>query len=273
MPINDSAKNRWALADIASAVDWAEARQHQGISVALDPLGEYAQSNAQAEEATETYLNTLKTIKKYDCTAALAIKPSALGLNFSHELARDNLQRILLQAQQQKTPVEIDIEGTPTVEAVCQLAKSFAEQHEHLVLALQAYLNRTGNDLAQAMQAGLKIRLVKGAYQGDTSDFADIQQRFLQLFEQLLLSGRPFDIGTHDPELISSIKQRLSAEQRQQISFGFLKGLADQTKLLLREEGYQVAEYVPFGSNRRAYEMRRHNYLKRLAETGRQPVP
>ena len=56
--------------------------------------------------------------------------------------------------------------------------------------------------------------------------------------------------------------------KRDLIEFGFLKGLADRTKVAKAQEGWLVSEYVPFGENRTAYEARRRKYLKELESLG-----
>jgi proline dehydrogenase len=57
------------------------------------------------------------------------------------------------------------------------------------------------------------------------------------------------------------------------MEFGFLRGLADGTKLELARDGWIVAEYVPFGRDFEPYVLRRLNYLKRLGASGRAPAP
>lgn len=266
-------ESRWALNDIVSALDWAKYRSQQGISAALDPLGEYAQSAIQAEESAGSYLMTLDQISASGCAASLAVKLSALGLNFDRQLSEHHLQKIIEHARQRNIPVEIDIEGTPTVPVVCEIAQSFAKSGHSLILALQAYLNRSADDLRLSLDAGLKIRLVKGAYRGDTENFNEIQQRFMLLFSSLLAAKVTFDVGTHDPVLLADMTAKLDEKTGNLVCFGFLKGLADQTKLDMVQKGLRVSEYVPFGCNRRAYVMRRHAYLKRLQELGLAPAP
>jgi len=61
--------------------------------------------------------------------------------------------------------------------------------------------------------------------------------------------------------------------KRDLIEFGFLKGLADRTKVAMAQAGWLVSEYVPFGENRTAYEARRRKYLKELESLGRAPAP
>ncbi|MEW6710011.1 MAG: proline dehydrogenase family protein [Candidatus Riflebacteria bacterium] len=266
----NSDMDRWALQNIDEALKWLEFRRQQGIAVALDALGEYAQSPAQAKESLDSYKNCLLSLPG-DCkNVAVAIKLSAIGLNFNLKLAQENLRQLIDLARKTKNLIEIDIEGTPTVEATIAMACKFAEKGDGLVLALQAYLDRTQADIQRAVKAGLKVRLVKGAYRGDSEDFKDIQNRFLQCFKSLLETGRPFDVDTHDPVLLEKMKAEI--KNKGQVCFGFLKGLADQTKLDLVKSGYAVSEYVPYGANRKAYEMRRQLYLKNLEKTGLSPA-
>jgi len=262
---------RWALPDIEEAMKWLAYRNQQGIAVALDALGEYAQNSVQATENLTGYRNCLLALPPVSDKAAVAIKLSALGLNFDAALAEKNLQNLLELARNRDNLIEIDIEGTPAVEATVAMACKFSASGFNLVLALQAYLDRTDADISRALDCGLKIRLVKGAYRGDTDDFTEIQGRFFSCFKKLLATGRPFDVGTHDPILIEQMKT--ATTDRSQVCFGFLKGLADQTKLNLAESGFGVSEYVPYGANRRAYVARRQTYLKNLEKAGLTPAP
>ena len=56
--------------------------------------------------------------------------------------------------------------------------------------------------------------------------------------------------ATHDPEIIEWLKDKMRS-RKNTIEFGFLKGLADRTKSELSEEGWKVAEYVPYGPGAR----------------------
>jgi proline dehydrogenase len=265
--------SRWALPDLSSALNCASERCASGMLVTFDHLGEYARNESQASENAANYLTALDGLKNQRLNASLAIKLSALGLTFSYSIAEKHLNGLFKSAEHAGLVIEIDIEGTPSVQAVCEIAKNASMKGFKTVLALQAYLERTSEDISACLEAGLKIRLVKGAYKGDIEDFGQIQKRFLTLAEQLLASGRPFDVGTHDPLLLKAIIARLGQQQRDKVCFGFLKGLADKTKVEMSASGYQVSEYLPFGENRSAYVARRHAYLKRLANLNLDPAP
>jgi len=271
--MKDNFQDRWALANVESAVIQVEQRHAQHISCVIDPLGEYSRTAEQAEAAFQSYIDTIKKLSQCDIPSSLAVKPSAIGINFDRKLATDLMLKIFDQAGPEKISIEIDIEGTPTVEAICQLARECATSRFKSTLALQAYLERTADDIKMAIDSGIRVRLVKGAYKGDTEDFSVIQQMFLKRFFELNQSGAAFDLGTHDPDLLQQITRMLTVENRQKICFGFLKGLADNTKIEMARNGFIVSEYVPFGNNRKAYETRRMAYLSRLAELNRNTAP
>ncbi|GAB4273556.1 MAG: proline dehydrogenase [Candidatus Rifleibacteriota bacterium] len=272
MILND--ENRWALPDLASAIAWSFKRQSEGIAVALDALGEYAKTSEQAFQAANDYLHTLQAIKNSGLSkAGIAIKPSALGLKLNRDLAENYMRQIARLGQKLEVPVEVDMEGTPTVNDICEIAQKLSGEGFSLVLALQAYLDRTATDLASCIKAGLKIRLVKGAYMGDTSDFSKIQQRLINLFKQAMSFDKSLDVGTHDPYVVEQLKTHLDENTKALVTFGFLKGLADQSKLKMVKEGFQVSEYVPFGNNRSAYIKRREAYLKNLSALQLLPLP
>lgn len=268
----DNETKRWACKDLAEALEIFKARKEQGISVALDSLGEYAQNEQQAFENLSGYLNCILQISRQSADAAVAVKLSALGLSFSKVLAEDNLKRILTTAGEAGVTIEVDIEGTPSVAATIEIAEAVAKENPGLVLALQAYLDRCPEDIKTCLDSGLKVRLVKGAYRGDTEDFFEIQERFLTCFDILMKSGKNFDVGTHDPKLVAHILEQLKGPSQKKVCFGFLKGLADETKLDLVKKGFKVAEYVPFGQNSRAYVMRRKAYLRNLARVELEPA-
>ena len=140
-----------------------------------------------------------------------------------------------------------------------------------ITLAVQAYLDRTPADLERLLSEGVKVRLVKGAYSGDSNDYQDIQKRFRSCAEIIGNQGMIFCAGTHDIELINWLKDEYI--QSRHVEFGFLKGLSDETKKARVKDGRMVAEYVPFGGHSESYVTRRLAYLKKLKAIGKEPAP
>ena len=264
-------ESRWALPDLQSAIAWVSRRNVQNIRCVIDVLGEYAREESQAAASVDAYLTAAKAISKCRLTSSLTVKLSALGALFDHERCRKNVQTIAREAARRGVGFEIDMEGQSLVTYTIDVAAACARKRR-VSLALQAYLDRSRDDVLRASEYGISVRIVKGAYAGSTADFGDIQKRFKQLSKVLCATATFFTVGTHDPDLIEWMTTKM-AGKKDLIEFGFLKGLADRTKVAMVQDGWRVSEYVPFGENRTAYEARRRKYLKELEILGRTPVP
>jgi proline dehydrogenase len=198
------------------------------------------------------------------------VKLSTLGASFDRELCRRNLGSLVTQGGRSGAAVELDMEGRGLVGLTLGTAIALGRERKDFTVTLQAYLDRTFGDLARMVENGIRVRLVKGAYLGDTGDFVEIQGRMKRLAGKLLESGVRFCVGTHDPELIHWLEENAD---RTRLQLGFLMGLADETKLRLAKDRWDVIEYVPFGNSNPAYIARRQNYLRSLDAMGKKPAP
>ncbi|MGZ7130574.1 MAG: proline dehydrogenase family protein [Halobacteriota archaeon] len=265
-------ESRWALPDLQSTIKWCAKRNRQKIRCVIDVLGEYAREDRQSADSVVAYLTAANAIADNGLDASLTVKLSALGALFDEIGCRKNVHRIVQEAARLNVGFEIDMEGQGLVTLAIDVAAAYAEKGRGISLALQAYLDRTRSDLKSASESGITARIVKGAYVGSTTDFAEIQQRFKKLVSILHARRTFFAVGTHDPELLEWMKAQMEAN-RSLIEFGFLRGLADRTKITMAKEGWLVSEYVPFGENHAAYEARRQKYLNELQNLGRIAVP
>jgi proline dehydrogenase len=268
----ESLENIWALPDWHSTVDWCKKRRSQSIRCIIDVLGENSKNEEETEQFVKNYKTVIRTIFEERIKAAPSVKLTALGANFDKKLCTDSILELYTEAKLNKVPFEMDMEGTSLVDYTLDTAYHISSDTFPVTLAIQAYLNRSTADLYSLLDKGIKVRLVKGAYLGDVDMFSFIQERFKFLFIILMDSGKSFSVGTHDPELIDWIKERM-VNKKDQMEFGFLKGLADKIKLELVDEEWKVSEYVPFGSESTAYDTRRNRYLKQLEAAGRHLVP
>lgn len=263
---------RWTLPHGERARQWCRGRNDQGIRCILDGLSGAGRTREQSEQTRDAYLACIRGIAASSLDASVSVKLTALGISRDPAACRSHTASLLRAARDAGVGFEIDMEGRGLIDRTMELAREAARSGFPLTLALQVYLDRTPGDLAAALEAGIRVRLVKGAYVGDTRDFVEIQQRFRALFLVLLQAGADFSVGTHDPELIAWMLERGRAS-RQRLEFSFLKGLADRTKLRLATEGWVVAEYVPFGEHAAAYLARRRRYEEELQALGRMPAP
>jgi proline dehydrogenase len=247
-------------------------RNEEGIRCIFDVLGEYARDEEQVEGHLRQCDAALDGIAENRLDASLTVKMTALGVLVSRERCREHVLGLCKRAFAKGIGFEMDMEGRGLVETTLDAAITCARNRYPLTLTLQAYLDRTPADLERITEHGIRVRLVKGAYLGDTDDPVEIVRRFRAIATSLRDLRVPFSLGTHDRELVGWIL-RHPAPCRERIEFGFLKGLADETKPALARQGWQVAEYVPFGMQSAAYRARRESYLSQLKEEGRWPVP
>jgi len=259
---------RWHLKDLPSTLEWVGMRNEQGMRCVIDVLGEYSLTEAQADEALQCCLDCIDLIAKYELTASVSIKLTTLGAIFDEDLALANALFLADEARSHEVDFEMDMEAFKFVDMTIDAAERIRDVAS-VTLALQAYLDRTQDDIERLCK-DIRVRLVKGAYTGDMEDFDEIEEMFMKDVAILEEVGLSYGVGTHDPVLIKALEQKAS---RNLVEFGFLKGLADDTKLRLVKGGWKVSEYVPFGKNSEAYVARRTTYLSRLGELGRSPVP
>ncbi|MGD1060048.1 MAG: proline dehydrogenase family protein [Methanomassiliicoccales archaeon] len=267
----DDCENRWALPDWHSTLLWCKARNAQAIRTVVDMLGEDV-SKKEAKLMADSYLDVLRSITDEKLYAAISLKVTQLGHPYDKQGCTERVFAIARDAAARKIGFEIDMEGRGSVDYTLETVEACASENYPVTIALQAYLDRTEEDLERVIEHGIVVRVVKGAYSGDVSDFREIQRRFMVIIRRLIDGGSEFCIGTHDPELIAWASEAASgASDRSE--FGMLKGLSDKTKLEFVKHGWKVSEYVPFGKDKAAYEDRRRIYLRHLDEIGRKPAP
>jgi proline dehydrogenase len=264
-------EDRWLLPDLETALEWCRKRNRQHIHCILASIAEFARTPEESQQALRVNRTGIRAAGDLKAGIAFSLKPSAIGILFDRGEYVRNLSLLYHEARDCGVPFEIDMEGRPFVESTLQSAFDLAAEGS-LTLALQAYLERTSRDLPICLKKSVTVRLVKGAYKGDTDDFTTIQKQFMMHADTLISAGPSFSAATHDPELIDWIRKKMG-EKRDLIEFAFLKGLAEQTKTEMAEDGWRVAEYVPYGTGGEAYVLRRKRYLEALENLGRAPAP
>jgi proline dehydrogenase len=126
----------------------------------------------------------------------------------------------------------------------------------------QANLHRTPEDVERLLDAGVHIRLVKGAYveQPDRAlpygEFTDIA--YLRLAHRLAAADAPFALATHDGVLREALLAALGPVPVEQL-LGVRPDVVDD----LTARGVPVRVYVTFGHNWFRYWMRRIRRITR----------
>ncbi len=235
----------------------------EGFTVTLDHLGESVRETAEAEEACRVYLDLLNRLADEGLHSHVSVKLTQLGLAIDEALALGNLKLLADAASRHKNFVRVDMEGSAFTESTLKVFRAVNAPADVLGIAVQAYLYRTENDVAELLKCGSRVRLVKGAY-SEPPDIAfpekrDVDANFQKLQERLLSSGIYHAIATHDENLIHGALRYAHAHgiSRDQFEFQMLYGIRRKLQRELVRQGWRVRIYVPYGQQWYAYFMRR----------------
>ncbi len=240
----------------------------KGIRITLDLLGEGINLPEEARGMTARYLKALQDINDCGLASPVSLKLTQLGLEIDPDLCRENLRSILEKAVSLDNMVRIDMENSAVTQLTLDLFKEQLAEFgpEHLGIVIQAYLYRSEEDVRALCFLGSNIRLCKGAYmEPENLAFpakSDVDRNFIKLSEHMLLSGGFSAIATHDEKMIRHVRKFVEDHGIPNSSFEFqmLYGVRRDLQFSLREEGYNVRVYVPFGTQWAPY------YVRRLAE-------
>ncbi len=235
----------------------------RGATASLDHLGENVSKEPAARAAAQDYLKAFERIATERLQANLSVKLTQLGLDISEDLCRGLLRGVLERAQQLQNFVRIDMEGSAYTQRTLDLVLAMHEEFPNCGVVLQSYLYRTEADVVRADAAGVRVRLVKGAYD-EPADLAypkksDVDASFERAMRMLLDHGTYPAIATHDERLIEAT--RAHARERaigpDRFEFQLLYGIRRDLQERLVREGYRVRVYVPYGTEWYPYLMRR----------------
>jgi proline dehydrogenase len=249
---------------IDEAIAAARAIQASGLDITLDYLGEAVASAAEADAATRAYVGIIQQIAASGVERNISLKLTQLGLTIDRATCVDNFRRILDVAQANDFFVRIDMENSPFTAVTLDVFETLWQQgYRNAGVVLQSYLPRSEQDAARMNQLGARVRLVKGAYK-EPKDVAyqskaDVDAAYVRIMRLLLGGGSSPAIATHDPAMIEATRA-FANEQRipsDRFEFQMLYGIRRDLQAALRDEGYRVRVYVPFGREWFPYFMRR----------------
>lgn len=251
----------------------------RGILATLDHLGENTASQAEALKAADDVLLILDAIQQSGVQSNVSIKLSQVGLTQDETFFKQNLLRIAQRADELGIFFRIDMEDSSLTDRTLDTLFWLRDHgYKNVGTVIQSYLYRSQKDVDRLMEQGIRVRLVKGAYQ-EAASIAFPQKRevdasFDRLTDALIQAsvahgsetvshdGRtpPIPaIASHDEKRILHAKQ--AAERiglpKQALEFQMLYGIRRDLQEQLAAEGYPVRVYVPYGSHWYPYFMRR----------------
>ncbi|MGH9518223.1 MAG: proline dehydrogenase family protein, partial [Terriglobales bacterium] len=170
---------------LEDAIDAVAAVNHFGLSASLDPLGENVETEAAAAQATATACTILDDIHRNRVDSTLSVKLTQLGLDLSRDLARRHLEQITARAAATGTFIRVDMEGSLYTAVTLELVQERHAAGAPVGTVVQAYLYRTAEDVERLLGAGIRIRLVKGAYREPAAialqDKAAVEANYVRL--------------------------------------------------------------------------------------------
>lgn len=252
------------------ALNAAHILGREGRGTVFTKLGENLSRLDEAEAVRDHYLNFFDLIKARGIVGHVSVKPTQLGLDHSQTKCADHLDVLGAKAMETGTYLWIDMEDSSYVDRTLELYETLKRKHARSGLAMQAYLRRTPNDLAQLMPLKPIVRLVKGAY-AEPAAVAFPQKRdtdaaFFDISSGMLKHAANNEclpiFGTHDIPLLDRLIKR-AAEVKAvdgQYEIHMLYGIRDADQRRLHADGRTVKTLISYGSAWYKW------YMRRLAE-------
>jgi len=248
------------------AVEWKPRK----IGALFTQLGENITDLAEAGAVVQHFELVLKRAVEAKVDPVISVKPTHVGLDIDAAAALANLHTLAGAAERAGGWLWIDMEGSAYTDATLDLYTAVRKRHQHVGLAMQAYLYRTASDVARLLELKPAIRLVKGAY-AEPADRAfpakrDVDANYLALctfmLPELKRDRLRLVLGTHDVPLIrriTSFGDALGIE-REKIEVNMLYGIQGDALVQLAKEGHTARQLIAYGPAWYGW------YIRRLAE-------
>lgn len=232
----------------------------QGHGVSIDYFGERVRDPAVADQTAEEYLQLAKALPLPPADTWLSIDLTHLAVDTDPAGATDRLDAIARDLPRGRR-IQVGAEEAVRVPAIlaCVLELAARGLADRLGATVQANLLRSPADADTLTQAGVHVRLVKGAYPqsagahpyGQPTDVA-----YLRLAFWLAENTTSWSMATHDSRLREALllaRKTVCVEQ--------LLGVCPDALQDLHDRGVPTRMYVPYGPNWFRY------WLRRLAES------
>jgi len=242
------------------ALDTAGMLLEQGHGVSVDLFGERVRDPAAADRVAADYLELAGALPPPPANVWLSVDLSHLALDADSAAVAERLAAIA-RALPAGRRVQVGAEEAAQTDAVlaCVLDVAARGLADRLGATVQANLVRAPADADALAEAGVHVRLVKGAYvettgvhpYGESTDVA-----FLRLGFRLARRGASWSMATHDARLREALllaHGQMPVEQ--------LLGVRPDVPRKLRTRGVPTRVYVPYGADWFRY------WLRRLAES------
>jgi proline dehydrogenase len=225
-----------------------------GKLATIDVLGEEITHEEDARLIARAYLDVFEAIERDALGSNVSVKLTALGLNLSYDLCRENLETVVAQGKF----VRIDMEDSSTTDETLRLYRELRERgYDNVGIVLQAYLRRTLDDIYALADLQPNVRLCKGIYVEPPAlaytDYEAVRANYVKALRALATTASHVAIATHDEWLLGEALRALPASYE----FQMLLGVREERASALVRDGHRVRIYVPFGEQWYQYSLRR----------------
>ncbi|HYY85812.1 MAG TPA: proline dehydrogenase family protein [Nitrososphaeraceae archaeon] len=254
------------------AINEARKSNKRGMSAILNYLGEGYTEKSQIDRSVLEYFSLLNLLKMNNIRSSISVKPTQIGLCIGYDICLENFGKISQKAKQSGHFMWIDIEHSDFVEDTLSIYLKLFENNRNTGVAIQSYLRRSYSDLLHLMENSANLRIVKGAYSGEKNDAyqsnSEITQNYSRLMNVMLKESSYngiVAIATHDSNLIDEALalSTTGSIKIKNLQFQLLKGVRDELKKKIVNDGYIVSEYMPYGEKWLQYSLRRLRERKR----------
>lgn len=240
----------------SGALATVETLLERGHGVSVDLFGERVSDPAVADEVREDYLALVAALPPPPADVWLSVDLSHLAVRAGAAPAADRLAAIAAALPRGRR-VQVGAEEAALTDVVrgCVLTVAADGLADRLGATVQANLVRSRADTDALVDAGVHVRLVKGAYveatgahpYGEPTDVA-----FLRLGSRLAERGAPWSMATHDGRLREALLLAHGSVPVEQ-----LLGVRAEALDELHDRGVPTRVYVPYGPDWFRYWMRR----------------
>jgi proline dehydrogenase len=238
-----------------AALARAHALAAERLTSSIDFFGESVSDPLEAERVTDAYVDLAGALADAPAGTFLALDLSHLGVDAQGDAVRSRLLRIA-EALPAGARVQVGAEQAERADRILDTVLAAARAGAGVAATVQANLRRSPADAQRLAEAGVPIRLVKGAYVeepaiahdwGEQTDLA-----FLELAHELHRGGAELTLGTHDPVLREALLRALPG-----VGVEMLLGVRADDARTLSARNVPVRVYVPYGEAWFRYAMRR----------------
>ena len=250
---------------IETGVAAADELSRRGITASLDLLGESVSVEAEAVAARDQYLSMLDRMAESGVEVNVSVKLTQMGLDIGEDLCHRNMVAILEKAKALRGFVRLDMEGSDYTQRTLDFfsRRLFPGYGEHCGVVIQSMLRRSERDVEDLIALKARVRLCKGAYLESPSvafpDKADVDRNYVQLMQRLMRDGTYPGLATHDEAIIEQARAFAGREGigSDRFEFQMLYGVRRDLQERLRQAGFAMRVYIPFGTQWYPYLMRR----------------